>query len=347
MISRFNPAVWIVALSRDAGVCQGLAFSYGVHAVQLAEDPENWRDFARHWLREHQVPGAVAMLVAGPSTRNPDANHRLEFLRVGEEPGKKLDSRTRAMKPRFKPRPAAIPSVPPSTADGTNFSLFSRSASRVELLFFDRADDARPSRSIELDPRIHRTYHYWHAFVPGVKAGQLYGYRVHGPSDPAQGMRFDPAKVLLDPYGRGVVVPSEVQSRGGRTIRRQCRHRNEERRGGSDHLRLGRRRAPAPALLADDHLRNARARFHPPSQFRSGGGEARHVRRHDREDSAISSSLVSPPSNCCRCFSSTPRIVRRAASTIGATRRCPSSLRTRPTARARTRSDRSMSFATW
>ena len=84
MISRFNPAVWIVALSRDAAVCQGLAFSYGVHPVQLAEEPENWRDFARNWLREHQVPGAIAMLVAGPSTRNPDANHRIEFLRVGE-----------------------------------------------------------------------------------------------------------------------------------------------------------------------------------------------------------------------------------------------------------------------
>jgi pyruvate kinase len=84
MISRFNPAVWIVGLSRDANVCQGLAFSYGVHPVHLVEDPENWRDFARDWLREHQVPGAVAMLVAGPSTRNPDANHRIEFLRVSE-----------------------------------------------------------------------------------------------------------------------------------------------------------------------------------------------------------------------------------------------------------------------
>ena len=90
---------------------------------------------------------------------------------------------------------------------GANFRLFSRLASRVELLFFDQADDARPSRSIELDPRLHRTYHYWHAFVPAAHAGQLYGYRVHGPSDPARGMRFDPTKVLLDPYGRGVVVP--------------------------------------------------------------------------------------------------------------------------------------------
>lgn len=55
MIARFNLAVWIVALSREAAVCQGLAFSYGVHPVELAEDPKNWRDFARNWLREHQV----------------------------------------------------------------------------------------------------------------------------------------------------------------------------------------------------------------------------------------------------------------------------------------------------
>ena len=56
MISRFKPAVWIVALSRDAAVCQGLAFSYGVHPLHLAQDPENWRDFARQWLREHRRP---------------------------------------------------------------------------------------------------------------------------------------------------------------------------------------------------------------------------------------------------------------------------------------------------
>ncbi len=75
------------------------------------------------------------------------------------------------------------------------------------MLFFDREDDARPARVIHLDPAANRTYHYWHVFVPGVQPGQIYGYRVHGPFDPASGMRFDPAKVLLDPYGRGVVVP--------------------------------------------------------------------------------------------------------------------------------------------
>jgi pyruvate kinase len=85
MISRFNPSVWIVAFSRDPVVCQGLAFSYGTYPVQLNDDPESWSDFAREWLREYQVPGRVAMLVAGPSSRNQDANHRIEFIRVGEK----------------------------------------------------------------------------------------------------------------------------------------------------------------------------------------------------------------------------------------------------------------------
>jgi glycogen operon protein len=90
---------------------------------------------------------------------------------------------------------------------GVNFSLYSRTASGVELLFFDHADDKRPSRVIPFDPASNRTYHYWHAWIPGIRAGQLYSYRVSGPSNPAQGLRFDSEKVLLDPYGRAVVVP--------------------------------------------------------------------------------------------------------------------------------------------
>jgi len=97
--------------------------------------------------------------------------------------------------------------------EGVNFSVFSRHATSVELLLFEGVDDARPSRVIGLDPRIHRTYFYWHVFVPGVRHGQLYGYRVDGPFDPQAGMRFDRAKVLLDPYARCVVVPRSY-SRG-------------------------------------------------------------------------------------------------------------------------------------
>src|SRR6516225_4837476 len=90
---------------------------------------------------------------------------------------------------------------------GVKFSLFSRTATGVDLLFFDRDDDATPSRVVRIDPVANRTYHYWHVFVPRVRPGQIYGYRVEGPSAPARGLRFDSAKVLLDPYGRGVVVP--------------------------------------------------------------------------------------------------------------------------------------------
>src|SRR5262245_20137895 len=90
---------------------------------------------------------------------------------------------------------------------GVNFSLFSRSAAGVELLFFDRDEDRAPSRVVRLDPLANRSYHYWHVFVPGAQAGQIYGYRVEGPARPGNGLCFDPAKVLLDPYGRGVVVP--------------------------------------------------------------------------------------------------------------------------------------------
>jgi isoamylase len=89
---------------------------------------------------------------------------------------------------------------------GVNFSLYSREATRLDLLLFD-SEDAPPSRVIRLDPSVNRTYHYWHVFVEGLQPGQLYGYRVYGAFDPSQGLRFDASKVLLDPYGRGVVVP--------------------------------------------------------------------------------------------------------------------------------------------
>ena len=90
---------------------------------------------------------------------------------------------------------------------GVNFSLYSRDATGVDLLLFEREDDARPARVVCLDPVVNRTYHYWHTFIADLQPGQLYGYRVHGPFDPANGVRFNAAKVLLDPYGRAVAVP--------------------------------------------------------------------------------------------------------------------------------------------
>ena len=102
---------------------------------------------------------------------------------------------------------------------GVNFSVFSKNATLIELLLFDDESGAEPAKVIPLDPSRHRTYHYWHAFVPAVKPGQVYGYRAHGPFEPERGFRFDGEKVLLDPYGLAVAVPEaysrEAASRPG------------------------------------------------------------------------------------------------------------------------------------
>jgi pyruvate kinase len=83
VISGFKPSIWIVAPSRDPAVCQRLEFSYGVHPVDLPEEPDDWRDFTARWLRDNGITADRVMLVAGPSARNPNANHRIELMRIG------------------------------------------------------------------------------------------------------------------------------------------------------------------------------------------------------------------------------------------------------------------------
>src|SRR5262245_38011346 len=91
---------------------------------------------------------------------------------------------------------------------GVNFCVYTNKATAVELLLFDRSDDANPSRVIVLDRQQNRTYHYWHVLVPGLQAGQIYAYRALGPNVPARGLTYDRVKVLLDPYGRAVAMPT-------------------------------------------------------------------------------------------------------------------------------------------
>src|SRR5208283_2467679 len=86
--------------------------------------------------------------------------------------------------------------------NGVNFSVFSKNATGMELLLFDGVDDSKPSAVIKFDPKKNKTYDYWHLFVDDLKASQLYAYRADGPFEPEQGHRFDPDKLLLDPYGR-------------------------------------------------------------------------------------------------------------------------------------------------
>src|SRR5947209_6109487 len=83
---------------------------------------------------------------------------------------------------------------------GVNFALHSESAERVELCLFDGIATTERER-IELH---ERTAFIWHGYIRGLQPGQLYGYRVHGPFEPAQGLRFNPAKLLIDPYAKAL-----------------------------------------------------------------------------------------------------------------------------------------------
>jgi isoamylase len=84
---------------------------------------------------------------------------------------------------------------------GVNFAIFSEQATRVELCLFDSPHAEVESERIILP---EHTFHVFHGHVPGIGPGQLYGYRVHGPWDPASGLRFNPAKLLVDPYAMGI-----------------------------------------------------------------------------------------------------------------------------------------------
>ncbi|HWQ17539.1 MAG TPA: glycogen debranching protein GlgX [Sulfolobales archaeon] len=90
--------------------------------------------------------------------------------------------------------------------DGTNFSIFSENASKIELLLYSEGDQRYPKEFIEVKNRIG---YIWHIFVPGVGPGTLYAYKVYGPYKPEEGLRFNPNKVLIDPYAKALngVVP--------------------------------------------------------------------------------------------------------------------------------------------
>jgi isoamylase len=83
---------------------------------------------------------------------------------------------------------------------GTNFAIYSENATSVELCLYSDVDDH--------EPEVHRltevTGNVWHMYLVGTRVGQLYGYRVHGPYDPEKGLRFNPAKLLIDPYAKAV-----------------------------------------------------------------------------------------------------------------------------------------------
>ncbi|SLM47301.1 Glycogen operon protein GlgX homolog [Nitrospira japonica] len=85
--------------------------------------------------------------------------------------------------------------------EGVNFALFSENATGVDLCLFDRPDQEKETHIIRMEERTNQV---WHVFLPEARPGQLYGYRVHGPYDPLAGHRFNPNKLLIDPYAKAL-----------------------------------------------------------------------------------------------------------------------------------------------
>jgi glycogen operon protein len=85
--------------------------------------------------------------------------------------------------------------------EGVNFALFAQHATGVELCLYSNTKDIQATARLQLKERSH---YIWHIYIPGLKPGQLYGYRVSGPYDPGAGHRFNPNKLLIDPYAKAI-----------------------------------------------------------------------------------------------------------------------------------------------
>ena len=177
-------------------------------------------------------------------------------------------------------RPHPLGATP--DAEGANFALFTRHATSVELLLFERHDSPKPVKTIQLDPSVNRTFYFWHIYVNGVTPGMCYAYRVDGPGDlHGAGHRFNPNKVLIDPYGRGTTStlwdrvaacgPDDNLTKSLRSVVIDMTDYDWE---GDEPLRQ--------VDAGHGHLRDARARLHQVADL--GRAEPRDLPRGHRED---------------------------------------------------------------
>jgi pyruvate kinase len=89
-IARFRLPVWIIAVCSQEAACQHLQFSYGVHPVFESERPENWNGYIRDWLKTHAVTADLVVLTQGRTTRDPEANYRMEIVELSRRPSEGL-----------------------------------------------------------------------------------------------------------------------------------------------------------------------------------------------------------------------------------------------------------------
>ena len=168
---------------------------------------------------------------------------------------------------------------------GVNFALFSEHATKVELCLFDSPEATAEAQRIHLP---EHTDQVWHAYLPDVQPGQLYGYRVHGPYEPAEGAPLQSAQGRPRSLRQGhrprpalgrLPVRLQDRRRRGRPVLRRARQRPVRPAGGGGRrrLHLGRRPAAAHTLAQDAHLRTARQGLHQAPSRRAREA-ARHLR---------------------------------------------------------------------
>ena len=161
---------------------------------------------------------------------------------------------------------------PTVTPDGINFAVYSSKATRIELLLFDNITDREPSQVIPLDAKTHRTGDIWHVLVSGLPNGALYNYRADGPYTPGEdGSRFNPKKMLLDPYAPAITRATSTGELGDAL--------------GYDNSKPD---DPDRHLRPSDCGRTSKApRDVWPTRATSIGKETRHPEHPDRADSII------------------------------------------------------------
>ena len=195
---------------------------------------------------------------------------------------------------------------------GVNFSVFSARHACRALLFDDR-NAAEPSRIIPLDAVAQRSYHYWHAFVPGLEPEQVYAYRARGPFAPERGLRFDHEKLLLDPYGLVVAVPDAYDRVAARRPGQNTAVAMKS--VVADPGRYDWKGAPQAPVRRDRDLRAPRSRLHAASIVGRQNGTSTYAGLIEK----IPTSRIwaSPPLSSYRSSSSIRRTRRPARSTTG------------------------------
>ena len=155
--------------------------------------------------------------------------------------------------------------------EGVNFAVFAENAAGMDLCLFDTLESKNEEERIRLNEVSH---HVWHAYIPGLKPGQLYGYRAYGSYEPMNGLRYNPNKLLIDPYAKAISSPVRWNDAGEAA---ESVHDSQRRLSMAN-------RAPRGDLLVDAGRHHRGTTIHQRFHLRVGRGEQEILDGHDAEE---------------------------------------------------------------